>query len=663
MRRFWIGICFILFVAVPLLLYTGRYQKPIRVISPGYTTEISFRLDEEGRPHYSVLYGKTTVIVDATLGIEFKQAGLLTQNLERTGFERRGGDHEYTIVAGKSRKARDRFNEITVSLKENIKPHRRYDVVLRAYDDGVAFRYIIPRQKLFRPVEIMAEWSTFRFPENHRCWAQRIDRWESVFDRPYDAVMIDDVRPESIVTLPLTIERDDGITVAIIEADLSDYAGMSLGALGGSAHTLVSKLSPLPDSSGLCVRAEAPLRTPWRVIMLGKASGALIESAILTNLNREREIGDVDWIEPGLVLLPWWPDYRNDAPGVPNRMTFENQKYYIDFAAENGIDYVELGPPWYGPERDVIAHPDSFDITKPDPQLRLFELLDYASERDVGLLLWSHWKNIDRQLDSVFAVYERWGAAGVNIDFMNRHDQEMVDWFETVLSRAAEHRLLVYYHGAPAEAGLRRTWPNLLTRKGVAGNECNKWNDLVTPEHNVTIPFTRMLAGPVNFAPGGFNNVRRQDFAPDYSAPEVMTTRCQQLAMYVVYESPLQMVCDWPGAYRGRPEFAFIAGMPTTWDETRTISGAIGDYIVISRRRGKDWYVGAMTDASPRRIDVPLSFLGRNRFAAIVYADGPNAANDPADVFISEQRVTGADTLAIDMAPGGGAAIRLKRER
>ncbi len=661
MRKAWIGAGIILFVVIPLLIYTGRYEKPIRVVSPGYVTEISLALDEAGTPRYSVSYGKTSIIADAPLGLEFKQGGLLAQGLERTGFDRRGGDDEYTLVAGKREKARDRYNEITVSLKETVKPHRRFDLVLRAYDDGVAFRYVIPKQKLFKPFELVAEWSAFRFPDNHRCWAQRLDRWVSAFDRPYDEISIDDIRPESIVAVPLTIQRDDGITLAITEADLAEYAGMSLGALGGSAHTLVSRLSPLPDSSGICVRANSPRRTPWRVIMLGKTPGALVESAIVTSLARRSKVDDDDYIKPGLVLFPWWPDFRSDAPGVPSRMTFENQKYYVDFAAENRIPYVEIDPPWYGPEHSVIANPDSFDATKPDPRLRLPELLSYARERGVGAILWVHWKNVDRQIDSIFAVYERWGAAGVKIDHLNRDDQEMVEWCEKTLDAAARSRLVVSLHGAFKETGLQRTWPNLLTREGVGGNKHVKWHDWVTPEHNVTIPFTRMLAGPMDYGPGGFDNVRPDVFVPDSSSPKVMTTRCQQLAMYVVYESPLQMVCDWPGAYRDRPGFEFIASVPTTWDETKVIDGAIADYIAVARRRGKEWYVGAMTDGTPRRIVLPLAFLGRDRFAATVYADGPNAGADPGEVLVTEHRVSGADSLTVDLAAGGGCAVRFAR--
>lgn len=658
MRKEWIGILLILFISVPLLIYTGRYEKPVRVISPGNKLEISFKLDKEGTPLYSVLFGKTPIIVDSPLGIEFRQAGLLNQGLERTGFDRRGGDETYDIVAGKCRTARDRYNEVAVSLKEREKPRRRFDLILRAYDDGVAFRYAIPKQKLFKPMEIVAEWSAFRFPQNHACWAQRLDSWVSAFDKPYEAISIDDLRPESIVAVPLAIRREDGIVVAIAEADLAGYAGMSLASLGGSAHTLVSKLSPLPDTSGVCVRADSPVITPWRVIMVADDPGDLIESTIVTNLSRKSKIRDVSWIAPGKAMFPWWPAFRCDTSGAAAPMTFENQKCYVDFAAAQGIPYVVIEPPWYGPEREVIARPDSFDLTKPVPALRLPELLAYAGERNVGLILWAHWKSVDRQIDSVFAVYEKWGARGVKIDYMNRDDQEMVQWYEETLRAAAEHHLVVLYHGAFKETGLRRTWPNLLTREAVCGNEYNKWCDWVTPEHDVTIPFTRMLAGPMDFTPGGFDNVRREDFKPDYAAPKVMGTRCHQLAMYVVYESPLQMVCDWPGAYRGVREFEFIRQAPATWDETKALAGEIGDYIAVARRSGRDWYLGAMTDWTPRSIVLRLDFLGRGDFDATVYADGPDAANEPKRVEVSERRVTRADSLAVTMAPGGGCAVR-----
>lgn len=663
MRGRLVAIALLVLVVIPLLIYSGRYQKPIRVVSPGGRAEISFRLDENGTPLYSVTYARAPIVVDAPLGLDFRQGGPLVRGLERTGFERRGADETYEIVAGKSAEARDRYDETTVSLKERERPRRRIEIVLRAYDDGVAFRYEIPRQKLFRPLEIVAERTCFRFTDNHACWAQRLGGFASALDRPYEAITLDEITPSSLVAPPITIRRQDGIVVAVAEADVSGGAGMSLAALEGSPHTLVSRLSPLPDTSGVCVRAESPYATPWRVIMLGARAGDLVESSIVTSLSREQEIDDASWIKPGKALFPWWPAFRTDLPGVPNALTLENQKYYVDFAAANGIEYLEIDPPWYGPEQEAIERPETFDITKSAPGFDVRALIDYAAEKGVGCILWAHWKSVDRQLDSVFAVYERWGVKGVKIAHMNRDDQDMEAWREKALRKAAGHRLLVCFHGAVKATGLRRTWPNLVTRGGVLGNESNKRDRAVTPEHNVTIPFTRMLAGPMDYAPGGFDNVRPEDFVPDAAAPRVMTTRCQQLAMYVVYESPLQMVCDWPGAYAGAPEFEFIRAVPTSWDETRAIDGAIGDYIVIARRRGTQWYLGAMTDGSPRRLVVPLDFLHRGMYEATIYADGPDAAVDPKRVTIRTEIFSARDSLALDLAPGGGCAIRFARKK
>lgn len=659
--RKWIALLIFLFVAVPLLLYTGRYQKPIRVLSPGYATEISFRLDENGRPLYSVLFGKKSVIVDSPMGIEFRQSGLLAQDLERTDFKRRGRDDEYTLVAGKKRRARDRFNEITVSLKESVKPHRRLDIVLRAYDDGVAFRYHIPKQKIFRPAEIIAEWSCFRFIENSRCWFERIDRWDSAFEKPYEQGSLDDIRPEYIVAIPLVIELDDELFVAISEADLSGYGSMRLGGLGGSAHTLVSKLSPLPETNNVCAIAQSPFTTPWRVITMGKSAGDLVESNIVTSLARESMLSDTDWIEPGLVLYPWWSNYKSG--GSSNRTMFESLKYYIDFASEKGIPYVEVGPPWYGRESGGTSERDSFDILKPDPKLKFKELLDYAGQRNVKLILWADWKDIGSRMDSVFAEFRAWGASGVTIDFRNRSDQAAIEWLESALDAAARNRLLVSCRGMLLTPGLERTWPNLLSSDAVAGNECNKWDNRASADHNVTIPFTRMLAGAMDFAPGGFDNVRPVDFVPDLSSPKVMTTRCHQLAMFVVYESHLQRICDWPGAYHDEPAFDFIASVPTAWDETKILSGEIGKHIAIARRSEKNWFFGSMTGSSRKTLVVPLSFLGRDRYEAKIFMDGPGVSPDPKDVLIITRLVTGSDSLDIEMAPCGGAAAMFTRKK
>jgi alpha-glucosidase len=392
--------------------------------------------------------------------------------------------------------------------------------------------------------------------------------------------------------------------------------------------------------------------------MVGDTPGRLIESTIILNLNSPCVLDDVSWIKPGKAIFPWWPAFFCDKPGVPSALGFENQKYYIDFAGENNIAYLELEPPWYGPEGDCIDNPQKYDITRPDPDLRLPELIAYGKKAGVQLFVWAHWKNVDWHADTAFPLFKAWGAAGVKIDFMNRDDQEMVRWYHTIIKKAAANRLMVLFHGAYKPTGTQRTYPNLVTLEGVLGNEQNKVIDWITPQHTVTLPFTRMLAGPMDFTPGGFRNVAEGEFAPNMKRPRVMGTRCHQLAMFVVYESPLTMVCDDPSAYRGQPGLAFIQQVPTSWDETRIIDGRIAEYIALARRSGDDWYLGAMTDWSPRQMRIPLEFLATGEYEADIYQDGPDADSRAEEIEILHKRVTAGDTLSVRLAKGGGLAVR-----
>jgi len=275
--------------------------------------------------------------------------------------------------------------------------------------------------------------------------------------------------------------------------------------------------------------------------------------------------------------------------------------------------------------------------------------------------VWAHWQNVDRQADVAFPLFASWGAAGVKIDFMNRDDQEMVRWYHTILKKAAAHRLMVLFHGAYKPTGTQRTYPHLVTLEGVLGNEQNKVIDWVTPQHTLTLPFTRMLVGPMDFTPGGFRNVTAGEFAPNLERPRVMGTRCHQLAMFVVYESPLTMVCDDPAAYRGQPGLTFLQQVPTSWDETRVIDSKIAEYLVIARRSGNNWYLGAMTDWSPRHMRIPLSFLGRGNFRADIYQDGPEADRRAVDATILNKMVAADSTLSVRLARGGGLAVQFRK--
>jgi alpha-glucosidase len=344
-------------------------------------------------------------------------------------------------------------------------------------------------------------------------------------------------------------------------------------------------------------------------------------------------------------------------------MNDATMKYYIDFAAEFGLPYMLVDAGWYtarayGENADLTA-----DITKSVPSIDLPGLVEYGRRKGVGIIVWLNWRPARDQMDRAFPYYERIGVRGVKVDFMDRDDQEMVGFYHRILKTAARYHLLVDLHGAYKPTGLIRTYPNYITQEGVLGAEYNKWTRRITATHNVTLPFTRMLLGPMDYTPGAFRNVTPAEFKPQDKLPEVMTTRAQQLAMYVVYDSPLQVVADFPGAYRGEPGAEFLKIVPSSWDETRVLSGEIGEWIAVARRRGRDWFLGAMTNESARTLRVPLGFLGRGAYEIKSFADGDSAAADPRQVSISERRVKAGDTLTLRLAPGGGFAARMRSAR
>jgi alpha-glucosidase len=404
------------------------------------------------------------------------------------------------------------------------------------------------------------------------------------------------------------------------------------------------------------VRGALPLVSPWRVLMLGTKPGDLVESTILTSLADPNEIGDTSWIKPGKVAWDWW-----NGPVVPNvpwkaGMNNDTFRHFIDFAAEFGLGYVLIDAGWYGDHRDGGA-----DITRAIPEMDMPGLAAYAKEKNVGLLVWLNWEAVREQMDVAFPLYEKWGLSGVKIDYMDRKDQEIVAFYQRAARTAARYHLTVDFHGAYAGSGEERTFPNWLTREGVMGAEYNKWSDRVTPRHNVTLPFTRMLTGPMDYTPGGFRNVTAAEFAPKNDLPVVMTTRAQQLAMYVVYDSPLQMLSDTPSAYRGEPGADFLKAVPTTWDETRVLDGKIGEFVVIARRHGSEWFVGAMTDEA-RSVAIPLGFLGGRAYDATIWADTRDSATNPARLSVLPARLGGKGSrpLELSLVAGGGAVLHLR---
>jgi alpha-glucosidase len=540
----------------------------------------------------------------------------------------------------------------------------RLDVVFRAFDDGAAFRYVLPVQQGLPHVEIVSEDTRFRFLADHKAWVLQLASFTTSNEREFVPMPLLGIKPESIVGPPLTIEAGDGLVVSLAEANLRKWSGLHFARVEGGNDsrrpTLVTKLAPLPSSPGVVVRGAPPMPSPWRVLILGAKPGDLVESTILTNLADPSEIGDTSWIKPGKVAWDWW-----NGPVVPDvpwkaGMNNETFRHFIDFASEFGLEYMLVDAGWYGDHRDGEA-----DITRSIPEMDIPGLVEYGKKKNVRLMVWLNWEAVREQMDVAFPLYEKWGLAGVKVDYMDRKDQEIVAFYQRAARTAARYHLAIDFHGAYAGSGEERTFPNWLTREGIMGLEYLKWSDRSTPRHNVTIPFTRMLLGPMDYTPGGFRNVAVADFAPRNDLPLAMGTRAHQLAMYVVYDSPLQMLSDTPSAYRGEPGAEFLKVVPATWDETKALDGRIGEYVVIARRRGSDWFVGAMTDA-PRKLTIPLGFLPDGAFEATLWADVPESLASATKVGVTPMRLVskkGAAKLAVDLAPGGGAAVHIRPSR
>lgn len=616
---------------------------------------------------YSVMFGETAVIRGGSLGINFAGSGSFGTNLNITSVKRSSGQETYKMQYGKQMPIQNRYTEMTLSLTDESR--RTMDLVFRAYDDGVAFRYLIPRQDMSNDITIAGERTTFRFDGDYTYWGMHVPNYTTSYEYNYTNTSLSQFEADSLAVLPFLVKVSDTAWAGVTEAALIDYAGMYVRGDDDDPYNLASQLSPLPDEPDIAVKAAAPHKTPWRVIMLGDHPGRLIESNIIVNLNPPPTM-NMSWVKPGKTAWDWWSGQIVEGMGFEGAMDNRTMKYYIDFAAETGLEYMLIDAGWYQNngadwrDYEKIRDPVN-DITKPIPEIDPPGLVKYANERGVDIILWIHWIPTIRQMDEAFPLYESWGVKGVKIDFMDRDDQEMVNMYHRMVKTAAEHHLVIDFHGAYKPTGIRRTWPNLITREGVLGLEFVKFESYMrasSPEHDCTIPFTRMLAGPMDFTQGGFTNATRDQFVSRNSRPMTKGTRCHQLALYVVFESPLQMLPDHPANYRGAPGIEFLKAVPTTWDDTNVLNGAVGDFVTIARKNGSEWYLGSITDWTPRTLDVPLDFLGSGTWTAEIWADGADSDTNAESVAMKTVTVTAGQSLTIDMGPGGGFAARFYPE-
>jgi len=611
---------------------------------------------------YAVEFHGKRILEPARLGLEFVGQPELGPGMHKTGEQAESANENYTIPVGKTRTVRNHYNGLRADFEDAN--GRKLTIEVRAFDDGVAFRYLVPEQAAVKQVRIAREDTEFTFAKDAETYPLVLDGYQSSWEDEYQLRNVSGLHKDWVIALPFLANVPAIGWLAITEADIENYSGMYLRkAPEFASRTVRADLSPHTDRAGnidpsYAVETTTPFKSPWRVLMTADEPAKLIESNIVLNLNPPSKIADTSWIKAGKSAWDWWSGEAAPSLKVKPGMNTATMEHYIDFASASGFPYMLVDAGWEA--RDPTssdAAPRQADITRTSPNIDMPELLRYAKEKNVKLWLWAHWTSVDKYIDQAFPLFEKWGIAGVKIDFMNRDDQWMVEWYRRVAEKAAECHLMIDFHGAFKPDGLRRTYPNVLTREGVMGKEYLKGTARVTPAHNATLPFTRMLAGPLDYTPGAFGNTNLANFAPRPFMPMGLNTRAQELALYVVFESELEMVSDYPERYAGQKEFDFIKRVPCTWDEVRAIGGEPMQWISLARRSGSDWYVGSLTNWDARDVKVPLSFLGDGKYLAEMYADAPDAADEPTHTVLTWLSVDRNTVLDVHMVSGGGNAI------
>lgn len=559
----------------------------------------------------------------------------------------------------KDSKIIDEYNEMSFNFKDN------YQLIIRAYDDGVAYRFVDNRKDT---ETILDEKLILKFPENTSTYFPKEESMYSHNERLYIRKPISEFADDDFCSLPVMFNTGNA-KVLFTEASLHNYPSMFLkkdsdNTLSSTFPKYVIKAIPnekkIPDRNQIIVeeadyiaKVSGVKSYPWRVFIISSDDKQFIESNMVTKLSNKSKIDDTSWIKPGKVAWDWYNANNIFGVDFKSGVNTETYKYYIDFASKNNIEYVILDEGWTKSTTEIMTDNDQIDVV---------ELIEYGKAKNVGIILWVLWKPLNENTEEILKLYSKWGAKGIKVDFMQRNDQYMVNSYEEIAKIAADYKLLVNFHGAFKPAGIEKVWPNIVNYEGVKGNENNKWSADITPEHNVTIPFIRMAAGPMDFTPGSMLNTNQKNFKIRFERPMSMGTRCHQLAMYVVYEAPLQMLCESPSVYYKEQECVdFISKIPTVWDETQVLDAAVSDYVLIARRNGDNWYIGGMSDWDSRDLELNLSFLTDNKkYQMTLFQDGVNANKIAIDFKKTELIVDNTFNKKIHLAEGGGLAVTLE---
>ncbi|MBO9671894.1 MAG: glycoside hydrolase family 97 protein [Sphingobacteriaceae bacterium] len=630
--------------------------------------KIDMALENGAKISWSVKHENTAVIVPSVISLTLGNGLVLGNNAKITETKKSSVNTVFNTPVYKKKTVVDEYNQLTINFKGD------FGLILRAYNDGVAYRFFTKKKG---EITIEAEEANFNFDKDHKAFIPYVrdlrenNLYISAFESTYDEIPLSKFVKDSLAISPLLVDLENGKKAAIVEAELVDYPGMFLTKGKQGLHGLSGMFAHYPkaerlggfnkmnymvtDRESYIAKTNGSRNFPWRAVIISESDKDLLNNDMVQKLSAPSQIADASWIKPGKVAWDWWNDWNISGVDFKAGINTDTYKYYIDFAAKNHIEYVVLDEGWS----------EETDLLKISPNINIKELISYGKQRNVGIMLWASWYAINQMLDEAFSQYSKMGIKGFKIDFIDRDDQKMVSSIYNMAKKAASYKLLVDYHGMYKPTGVQRTYPNILNFEGVKGLENAKWtpkDDM--PHYETSIPFIRMLAGPMDYTPGAMRNATRGDFRPSNSMPMSQGTRSHQLAMYVVYEAPLQMMADSPTAYMKEQEStSFISKIPTTFDETVALDGKVGEYVALARKKEDTWYVGGLTNWSARTATVDLSFLGKGKYVAEIFRDGVNADKDATDYKREIIKVTSADKLTFNMANGGGFAIIINPEK
>ena len=666
MNRNLLKLTALLLMLVPTAL---QARKQITVTSPDKT--VAAHIDIDQQITYSITADGREVLAASPIAMTLTDGTVWGQQPRLKSQKQEAVSQVVRTSLYRSAEMADAYTQLTLQFNGD------WALEFRAYNDGIAYRFVSSRKKAFC---VKNETVSYRFATDAVATVPFVhtgkdgdleSQYPNSFENAYTTAPLSQLNKHRLAFVPVVVETESGVKLGITESNLNDYPGLFLTSADGQ-NSLTGRFAPavkrteqgghnnlqqiVKEREQYIARVTAPRAFPWRIAIVGKTDAQLAASNLSYLLGEPSRVADTSWIRPGKVAWDWWNDWNISGVDFQSGVNTATYKHYIDFASEKGIEYVILDEGW--------AVSGAADLMQVVDDIDLEEIIRYATEKNVGIILWAGYYAFDRDMENVCRHYSEMGVKGFKVDFMDRDDQYMTAFEHRAAKMCAKYKLLLDLHGSYKPAGMNRTWPNVVNFEGVNGLEQMKWSPdtLDQVKYDCLLPFTRQLAGPMDYTQGAMRNAARGSYHPCNSEPMSQGTRCRQLALYMIFDSPLTMLCDSPDNYRSNPECTdFIAGVPTVWDETRVLAAKMGEYVVMARRKGQTWYVGGITDWKARDLTLNCGFVGTEGVKATLFSDGANAHRKGSDYKKETLTLSPSTQLKVHLAPGGGFALKVEK--